>query len=114
MPIPNLPSKVYHGTDEQSGISIRQGGLDEAEWRVAGGSAGVDEKGFSVTTDRSIAVIWARFRAVQRGGDAEGLVLEADTSGLPLQQGGTGQWTDPAELFIAPEDFAVVGPGIFQ
>ena len=109
-----LPQKVYHGTDADSGQKTRGRGLNEADWRAAAGPAGVDEKGFSVTTDRAVAEAWARVRAAERGGPPEGAVLEADAAALPLRQGAAGQWADPDEYFIAPEDFPAVGPGVFS
>ena len=33
---------------------------------------------------------------------------------LPLATGQPGQWADPGERFIRPEDFAKVGPRVFQ
>jgi hypothetical protein len=75
--------------------------------------AGVDEKGFSVTRDRGVAELWASFRAAQRGGSANGIVLEASAGSLPLNQGQPGAWADPDEYFIRPEDFPQVGPGVF-
>src|SRR5258708_4649283 len=108
------PEKAYHGTDAQSDESIRRGGLDSDRWWAAGGGCGVDDKGFSVTTDRETAEKWARTRAAERGGPPEGIVLEAEASGLPLQRGGPGEWTDSNEFFIYPEDFSEVGPGIFR
>jgi hypothetical protein len=110
----NLPDKVYHGTDAASAESIRQKGLDHQGWRAAGGVYGVDEKGFTVTANPETAAHWARIRAGQRGGPAEGVVLEADTHSLPLQQGAPGDWTDPEEFFIRPEDFDHVTPGSFR
>jgi hypothetical protein len=114
MPIPNLPEKVYHGTDAKSAADIRRGGLNQARWRAAAGAAGVDEKGFSVTTDHATAGAWARLRAAERGGPPAGEVLEADACHLPLTGGSPGQWADPQEFFILPEDFPLVGPGVFR
>jgi hypothetical protein len=114
MPPDNLPAKVYHGTDAASAESIRQGGLDDVRWRAAAGPLGVDEKGFSVTTDRATAEQWAQTRAEERGGPAGGTVLEADADALPLRSGGPGEWADPDEFFIAPEDFPQAGPGVFR
>jgi hypothetical protein len=48
------------------------------------------------------------------GPDGKGVVLEADPNQLPLQPGRTGEWTDPGEQFIRPEDFAKVGPAVFK
>lgn len=110
----DLPEKVYHGTDARSAKSIRQNGLDEAEWEAAGGSGINDDKGFSVTTDRATAEEWARYRAIERGGPPEGVVLEADSSTLPLHEGGPDQWSDLDEFFILPKDFPRVGPGVFR
>jgi hypothetical protein len=110
----NLPEKVYHGTDAASAEGIRQNGLEYDAWRSAGGSKDVDEKGFSVTTDRSTAEAWARYRAAERGGIPDGVVLEAEVKDLPLRSGSPGEWTDPDEFFIAPEDFPQVGPGVFR
>ncbi len=111
---PILPFTVYHGTDADSAQRIRQHGLKDEDWRAAGGPAGVDEKGFSVTTDRAVAELWAQTRAAERGGPAAGAILEADAADLPLRQGAPGQWADPDEYFIAPEDFPTVGPGMFR
>jgi hypothetical protein len=109
-----LPEKVYHGTDEQSAECIRRIGLDKDAWELGGGGCGVDGKGFSVTTDRAMAEDWARTRGMERGGTPGGVVLEADPAQLPLQPGSPGEWTDPGEFFIRPEDFPRVGPGIFR
>jgi hypothetical protein len=76
-------------------------GLNPADWRAAGGSAGVDPKGFSVTTDRTIAEAWANFRSAERGGSP--VVLEADRTGLPLRSGGRGDYTDRAAVHQPPE-----------
>lgn len=106
---------VYHGTDEDSARSIVAIGLNQQAWETAAGGAGPDPKGFSVTDSLAIARDWARWRALERQGDADqGVVLEAEPSDLPLSTGQAGQWTDPGERFIRPEDFAVVGPGVFQ
>jgi len=102
---------VYHGTDAASATSIQMLGLNRDRWRAAGGLAGVDEKGFSVTVDRKVAEAWAQFRAAERGGPPAGVVLEADADSLPLQGGSAGVWTDSDEFFIAPEDFERVRPG---
>ncbi len=109
-----LTGIVYHGTDESSGASIRQDGLDVDLWAAAGGSAVFDDKGFSVTTVWSTAEAWARDRARERGGRPQGDVVQADASRLPLQSGSSGSWTDSDEYFILPEDFPLVGPGVFQ
>jgi hypothetical protein len=109
-----LPLRVYHGTDATSGESIRRGGLDRDRWRSAAGTTGVDEKGFSVTTNRATAEGWARHRAGERGGPPDGSVLEAEADLLPLRPGEPGAWADPEELYIAPEDFKQVGPGVFS
>lgn len=110
----SLPEKVYHGTDAASAENIRQQGLDYDAWRAAGGSDGVDEKGFSVTANRSTAEAWARCRAAGRGGPPDGVVLEAEAKDLPLRAGGPDEWADPEELFIPPEDFSKVGPGVLR
>src|SRR5438067_1106243 len=104
------PEIVYHGTDAESAKSIRQIGLNDKARNAAGGGCGVDEKGFSVTTNRQTAVDWAKTRATERGGPPEGVVLEADASALPLQSGSPGEWADADEYFIYPEDFGQVGP----
>lgn len=114
MPIPGLAEKVYHGTDEQSAESIRRIGLDPDAWRAAPGANGVVEKGFCVSTDKEVAQHWANARSLERRGIPGGAVLEADAAALPLRQGRPGEWTDPAEYFIAPEDFGKVGPGVFR
>ena len=109
---PDLPTGiVYHGTDAASTESIRRIGLNVDAWR-ASTSQDLDEKGLSITTERAIAEWWARIRAGERGGPPNGVVLEADAGLLPLRAGSPGQWTDPKEWFIAPEDFPQVGPGI--
>jgi hypothetical protein len=105
--------KVYHGTDATSAENIRRLGLNENAWRAAA-NGNVDEKGFSVTTDRATAEAWARTRAWERGGPAEGAVLEAEANDLPLRPGAPDEWIDPDEWFIQPEDFPQVGPGVFQ
>lgn len=114
MPDSSFPEKVYHGTDAASAESIRQEGLDRDRWRAVGGGWGVDDKGFSVTADRETAEGWARTRARERGGPPDGVVLEAEASGLSLQRGRPGEWTDPNEFFIRPNDFSRVGPGVFH
>lgn len=55
------PCKVYHGTDSASADNIVNNGLDDAARRRAAGGAGVDDKGFSVTTDRKTAEEWAKY-----------------------------------------------------
>ena len=105
---------VYHGADEHSADSIRNIGLDRVLWALAGGGYGVDSKGLSVTTVRSIAEFWARDRASVRGGAADGVVLEANAADLPLRGGTPGNWTDPFEFYVPVEDFDLVGPGIFR
>lgn len=109
-----LPANVYHGTDAASAESIRRKGLDEDDWKAAGGGTGVDDKGLSVTTERFIAEWWAQARAFERGGPPEGAVLEAKSADLPLRQGQPGEWTDPFEYFVPLEDFNKVGPGVFH
>jgi hypothetical protein len=42
------------------------------------------------------------------------MVLEADPDRLPLHPGLPGEWTDPGERFLRPEDFSKVGPGTFK
>lgn len=105
------PCKVYHGTDSASADNIVSNGLDDAARRRAAGGAGVDDKGFSTTTDRATAEAWAQARAAERGGNP--VVLEAAGDGLPLRPGRPGDWADPDELFIDPADFGEVGPGTF-
>lgn len=100
---------VYHGTDEASAVDITTRGLDRNAWRQAAGGAGVDPKGFSMTTDRAVAQAWAKFRAAERGGRP--VVLQAPAA-LPLRQGTGDDLADPDELFIAPRDFPLVGPGV--
>lgn len=109
----NPPEKVYHGTDAASAASIEQGGLDQNAWYAAAGASGPDPKGFSVSANRLIAEDWAAFRAGERR-SAEGVILEAAAGSLSLQTGSPGQWTDPNEFFIRPEDFPQVGPGVFR
>ena len=103
--------RVYHGTDDASAGSINGKGLNKADWEDAAGGAGTDPKGFSVTTDRDTAQAWAEVRAAERGGKP--VVLEADPDALPLRPGRPGEWADPDELFIDPDDFPSVGPGTF-
>jgi hypothetical protein len=106
---------VYHGTDEHSARSIVANGLEQQAWETAAGGAGPDPKGFSVTDSLEAARDWAHWRALERLGNADrGVILEADPSLLPLSPGQPGQWTDPGERFIRPEDFPKVGPGAFQ
>jgi hypothetical protein len=106
---------VFHGTDEVSAQNIVANGLDQQAWETAAGGAGPDPKGFSVADRLEVAQDWARWRALERLGNADrGVVLEADPDLLPLATGHSGQWADPGERFIRPEDFAKVGPGIFQ
>ena len=104
--------KLYHGTDEASGKLINKLGLNEKAWKEAAGEAGTDPKGFSLTTDPKKAKEWAEWRAKERGGKP--VVLEANPDDLPLRPGKPGEWTDPDELFIAPEDFDQVGPGVIK
>src|ERR1700680_4399700 len=106
---------VFHGTDEVSAQSILANGLDQQAWETAAGGAGPDPKGFSVTDRLEDARDWARWRALDRLGSADrGVVLEADPNDLPLRAGQPGQWADPGERFIRPEDFGKVGPQVFQ
>jgi hypothetical protein len=106
---------VYHGTDKDSAQSILANGLDQQAWETAAGGAGPDPKGFSVTDSIEDARNWARWRALERLGNADrGVVLQAEPNALPLHTGQVGQWTDPGERFIAPEDFPKVGPHTFQ
>jgi hypothetical protein len=107
-----LPTIVYHGTDEASAASIISQGLSRNAWRQAAGGAGVDPKGFSVTTDKAVAEAWAMVRAAERGGRP--VVLEAPADQLPLQPGSLTDLADPGEFFIAPRDFPQVGPNVFQ
>jgi len=102
---------VFHGTDDISAGSIRNG-LDADEWRNAAGGLGVDEKGFLVTTNRSTAEAWAIDSARERGGLP--VVLEANGSSLPLQGGSLDDLVDPNEFFISPDDFVNVSPGLFN
>ncbi len=105
----------YHGTDEYSGQSIVINGLDRDAWETAAGGPGPDPKGLSVTDHLDMARDWARWRALERLGDADrGMVLEANPDELPLSMGRPGEWTDPGERFVRPEDFEKVGPGAFQ
>jgi hypothetical protein len=106
---------VYHGTDEDSAASIVAKGLDQQAWELAAGGAGPDPKGFSVTDNLHDAEDWAHWRALERLGSPDrGVVLKADPDKLPLSAGQPGQWADPGERFIRPEDFPKVGPGVFQ
>src|SRR5580658_8532028 len=101
---------VYHGTDENSGQSIVANGLDPDAWETAAGGAGPDPKGFSVTDNLDDARDWARWRALERIGDADrGVVLEANPDDLPLSTGQSGEWTDRGERFVPPEEFGKVG-----
>jgi hypothetical protein len=106
------PCKVYHGTDSASAESIVNKGLNDAARRRAAGGSGVDDKGFSTTTNRETAEAWAQARAAERGGKP--VVLEADGAGLPLRRGSSGNWADPDELFIDPSNFGQIGPGTFR
>lgn len=103
---------VYHGTDAASAAGIVGRGLNNRARRKAAGAAGVDDKGFSVTTDRAIAEAWAKARAAERG--SQPVVLQAPSDGLPLRQPDLTNLGDPGELYIAPVDFGTVGPGVFQ
>ena len=103
---------VFHGTDSVSASSISGVGLDADAWKNAAGGAGVDPKGFSVTTNRATAEAWAKVRAAERGGTP--VVLEAPGSSLPLQSGSLDDLADADELFISPDDFFDVGGGIFN
>jgi hypothetical protein len=106
---------VYHGPDEVSARSIVTLGLDKEAWRAAAAGAGPDIKGLSVTNDLETARTWAAWRAWERLGDVNrGVVLQADPNDLPLHAGQPGQWTDPNERFIPPEDFPLVGPFVFH
>ena len=102
-------------TDEVSAQYIVANGLDQQAWEIAAAGAGPDPKGFSVTDNLDHARDWARWRALDRlGAEERGVVLAGDPDQLPLSVGQSGQWTDPAERFVRPEDFPKVGPGIFQ
>lgn len=103
---------VYHGTDEASAASIISHGLDMNAWQLAAGGPGVDPKGFSVTTDKAVAEMWANARAIERGGRP--VVLEAPAGQLPLRKGSLTDLADPDEFFVAPQDFPQVGPGVFR
>jgi hypothetical protein len=110
----NCPAEyVYHGTDAASAESISAvHGLNRNQWHAAAGGSGVDPKDFSVTTDPDTARIWAEVRAAERGSSPA--VIRAPANQVPLHQGSSGSWADPNELFILPEDFSRVGPGVFQ
>jgi hypothetical protein len=103
---------VYHGTDSASAASIVQRGLNKRACRKAAGTAGVDDKGFSVTTDRTIAEAWAQARAAERGGQP--VVLQAPRDVLALRQPDLTNLGDPGESYIDPADFATVGPSVFE
>jgi hypothetical protein len=103
---------VYHGTNSPSATSILQRGLNNRARRKAAGGAGVDDKGFSVTTDRAVAGAWAKARAAERGGQP--VVLQAARERLPVRQPDLTNLGDPGELFIDPADFPSVGPAIFE
>ena len=106
---------VFHGTDEVSAQNILANGLDQQAWETAAGGAGPDPKGFSVTDSLEDARDWACWRALERLGNPErGVILEADPNDLPLATGQPGQWADPGERFIRPEDFTNVGPRVFH
>jgi hypothetical protein len=106
---------VFHGTDEVSAQDILTNGLEQQSWETAAGRAGPDPKGFSVTDRLGDARDWARWRALEHLGNPDrGMVLEADPDDLPLATGQPGQWADPGERFIRPEDFTMVGPHVFK
>ena len=110
-----MPILTLDWSTRASAQSILADGLAPRAWRTAAGGAGPDPKGFSVTDRPEDAREWASWRALERLGDAAlGTVLVADSSDLPLVRGQPGQWADPAERFIRPEDFAKVGPGKFR
>jgi hypothetical protein len=103
---------VYHGTDSASAADIASRGLNNRARRRAAGAAGVDDKGFSVTTEPAVAEAWARVRSAERGGQP--VVLQAPQAGLPLRLPNLSDRGDPHELFIDPADFGSVGAGVFQ
>src|SRR5260370_39522120 len=98
---------VYHGTNSPSATSILQRGLNNRARRKAAGGAGVDDKGFSVTTDAAVAEAWAQVRAAERGGDP--VVLQAPRDSLPLRQPNLTNLGDPNECYLDPADFRSVG-----
>jgi hypothetical protein len=100
---------VYHGTDSASTASIVRRGLNNRARRRAAGLAGVDDKGFSVTTDRAIAAAWAKAPAAH--------ACRTDLKSVPLyllRQPSLADLGDPGESFIDPADFRSVGPAVFQ
>jgi hypothetical protein len=103
---------VYHGTDGASAAHIVARGLSNRARRKAAGGAGVDDKGFSVTTDRAVAEAWARLPAAERGGNP--VVLATPRDRLPLRTPDLASLGDPNELYVDPADFDAVGHGDFQ
>jgi hypothetical protein len=110
--MPTPQELVYHGTDGASAASIQRRGLNNPARRKAAGGAGVDDKGFSVTTDLAAAEAWAKLRAAERGGTP--VVLQAPRDQLPLRTPNLASLGDPNELYIDPADFAAVGAGVFE
>ena len=103
--------KSYEFEANETGPTPLHSALNKEDWHIAAGGAGVDPKGFSVTTKREVAEAWAQIRAADWSGQA--VVLEADGSALPLREGSLDDLVDPDELFIRPRDFSAVGPGLF-
>jgi len=109
---PGRGTRVFHGTDSASSRSIHTRGLDVDEARRAAGGAGIDDKGFSVTTNLDDAQAWAKARAMERGGRP--VVLEADAGNLPLRSGDLDNLADPDEFYIDLDDYTGVGSGVFS
>jgi hypothetical protein len=106
-----VPLKVYHGTDVDSARSVEHG-LRRDEWEAIIQQYGGDTKGFSLSSDPKVAEDWAAAQAALRG-KTEGIVLEADVNHLPTLYIDSVQG-DPNEVFIEPDDFPKVGPGVFK
>jgi hypothetical protein len=100
---------VYHGTTSDQTITSK--GLQTAERDRAGGDF-AETRGFSTTTHRATAQIWAEARAAERGGQP--VVLEANRSDLPPPRDRPNERVDKNEVRIDVEDYPKVGPGVFR
>jgi RHS repeat-associated protein len=102
---------VYHGTTSAQTVTTK--GLSTVERDLAAVDRDlVDLRGFSTTTDKEIARLWAEARAAERGGTP--VVLEAPKSALPPPRLRPGEALDPREFRIDVKDYPQVGPGVFK
>ena len=102
---------VFHGTTDSETVTTK--GLSTKERDKAAGSRDLaDTRGFSTTTDKATAQVWADARAAERGG--EPVVLEANRAALPPPRERVGETLDPHEVRIDVQDYPKVGPGVFR